>query len=233
MHSRRPIVLITGFGPFPGQPRNASSLLAEAVAAEAQSLVPGYAFKAATLPTEWETGPRVLGALLVELEPVIALHFGVSSRATGFVVETRARNERSPTPDACGAAPADCQVDIYGPDALSASLPARLIVDRLRRRGLPAQLSRDAGAYLCNAVLYHSLADARRRSANGAGAGLRRGFVHLPDRLLAGPGTSARRAAPSRLDWEGAVAGGLEIVSVCAGIAGCAGRSSRTASNYA
>ena len=41
------------------------------------------------------------------------------------------------------------------------------IVARLRRRGIPAFVSRDAGAYLCNAALYHSL---RVRAGRGAAA---------------------------------------------------------------
>ena len=213
MHRRRPVILVTGFGPFPGAPRNASGELAEALAREAPRHLPGYSVVAATLPTEWHDGPRQLASLLDRHEPVVALHFGVSRRATGFVIETRARNALAQVCDAAGAMPPGLRVAYHGRDELASLLPTTAIVARLRRLGLPVQVSRDAGTYLCNAVLYNSLVDARDS------ASARRGFIHLPDRLLpptAGSG-GLRRAAPSRLDWNGAVTGGLAILSVCVG----------------
>ena len=213
---RRPVILVTGFGPFPGAPRNASSDLAEELARVALRQLPGYRVQAAILPTEWHEGPRQLGLLLDEHDPVVAVHFGVSRRAKGFVIEMRARNEAGQVCDATGAMPPGTCVAYQGPAELAALMPTALIVARLRRLGLPVQASRDAGTYLCNAVLYSTLADARRRAA----AGLRRGFVHLPDRLAPADarmsGTS-RRSVPSQLDWEGAVTGGLAILSACVG----------------
>lgn len=94
MRRDRPVFLLTGFGPFPGAPRNASSLLIEALAKLAARRLPGFAVRAETLPTEWQAGPARLSALLDDLRPAVALHFGVSHRARGFVVETRARNTR-------------------------------------------------------------------------------------------------------------------------------------------
>ncbi len=215
MSRNRPAILVTGFGPFPGAPRNASSLLAEALAEAATRVLPGFAIHAETLPTEWQAGPARLSALIDTLQPVVAVHFGVSHRARSFVVETRARNTRDDIDDACGAAPDSVCVADGGPDELSATLPTGLIFERLRRRGLPVQLSRDAGGYLCNALLYHSLDEARRRG--GQGFGVRRGFIHIPDRLAAGRG-GGRRASFCLLDWEMAIAGGIEILSTSAGV---------------
>lgn len=217
MRRDRSVFLLTGFGPFPGAPRNASSLLIDELAHLARGRLPGYAVHAETLPTEWRAGPARLDALLREFDPAIALHFGVSHRARGFVVETRARNARQDICDACGAAP-DAQVIVeHGPDELPATLPTGLIVERLRRLGLPVELSRDAGGYLCNAVLYHSLSEARSRDARGLGA--RRGFIHIPDSLSKGRGGATRRSRASLLDWNAALSGGLEIMTACAGIA--------------
>ena len=215
MPRNRPAILVTGFGPFPGAPRNASSLLAEALAEAASRVLPGYAIHAETLPTEWQAGPSRLSALIDTLQPVVAVHFGVSHRARSFVVETRARNMRDDIDDACGAAPDSVCVADSGPAQLTATLPTGLIVERLRRRGIPVQLSRDAGGYLCNALLYHSLDDARRRSRSGFG--VRRGFIHIPDRLAAGRG-GARRANACLLDWNSALEGGIEILTTSAGV---------------
>ncbi len=216
MRRGRQVILLTGFGPFPGAPRNASSILVEELARAAGRRLPGFTVHAQTLPTEWKAGPERLAALLGDLSPAVTVHFGVSHRARGFVVETRARNTRQDVVDACGAAPDDACVTGHGPQEMSATLPTGLIVERLRRRGLPVQLSRDAGGYLCNAILYHSLADTRAREAGPIAS--RRGFIHIPDRLPIGRGGGARRACASLLDWDGALEGGLEILSVCAGV---------------
>lgn len=216
MRRDRSVILLTGFGPFPGAPRNASSDLIAHLARLAGARLPGYAVHAETLPTEWRAGPARLAELLAEHDPVIALHFGVSHRARGFVVETRARNTRQDICDACGAPPDARVVADDGPDEISATLPIGLIVGRLRRKRLPVQVSRDAGGYLCNAVLYHSLAEARSRGARGVGP--RRGFIHIPDSLSKFRGGGARRSSVCLLDWESATRGGLEIMAACAGI---------------
>lgn len=217
MRRDRSVFLLTGFGPFPGAPRNASSVLIENLARLAGSRLPGYVVHAETLPTEWQAAPARLAELLDTHDPVIALHFGVSHRARGFVVETRARNARQDICDACGEAPDALLVAEDGPDEISVTLPVGSIVERLRRKRLPVQVSRDAGGYLCNAVLYHSLAEARRRASRGIGP--RRGFIHIPDSLSISRGGGARRSAVSLLDWETAVEGGLEIMAACVGIA--------------
>lgn len=214
----RPVILITGFGPFPGAPRNASSLLAEALATAAPRRLPGFAVHAETLPTEWQAGPSRLATLLDELEPVVALHFGVSRRARGFVVETRARNTRLLIHDACGEKPGAACIADDGAAELTATLPTGLIVERLRRMGMPVQLSRDAGGYLCNAILYHSLDQARLRQREAPRFGSRRGFIHIPDRLAGDMRGGTRRAAASRLDWDAAIEGGLAILGICAGV---------------
>lgn len=216
MRRERPVILLTGFGPFPGAPKNASSLLVEELSRAAAGRLPGFVVLAETLPTEWRAGPSRLTDLLSRLKPAVAIHFGVSHRARGFVVETRGRNECSDIVDACGEAPLAACIAEEGPSEIPATLPTGLILERLRRIGVPVQLSRDAGGYLCNSVLYHSLAEARRRDASAIGP--RRGFIHIPDRLGGLGVQGARRASASTLRWDDAVHGGLEIISICAGV---------------
>jgi pyroglutamyl-peptidase len=209
----RRTILITGFGPFPGHPRNASGLLAELLADITRRSLPGYDVRAAVLPVEWQAGPQRLAELLRETSPFVALHFGVSRRARGFVIEQRAVNVAAESCDASGAMPVNCAVAAGGPGELQSTFPASLILTRLRRLGLPVKLSRNAGHYLCNSVLYHSLAESR--AADLPRIASRRGFVHIPSDLVGGghDRLSAGRGCP--LDWEGAVRGGFEIVQTC------------------
>ena len=164
------------------------------------------------MPTEWAAGLHVADQLYRDLRPEIALHFGVSSRATGFEIETRGRNKCHQSLDAAGLLPALDRVSAFGPDYLASPLPAAHIVERLRRRGLPATISRDAGGYLCNALLYRGLEVTR-----GQARAPRIGFVHLPSSLVneRNPG---RGPLPScRLRWDDVISGGLEIIGACLG----------------
>jgi pyroglutamyl-peptidase len=211
MRSARTTVLITGFGPFPGVPVNATMTLVPELAHAAARLMPDVRFASEILATEWSAAPGRLEPLLAEVEPDLVLHFGVSSRARGFEIEARARNARAAAPDAAGALPEGISVHDGGTEYLRASLPVTHIVARLRRRGIPAFVSRDAGGYLCNATLYHSLVRAR------ALPGRRVGFIHLPA-TLGRPGSANRgRVGGRTLTWEQAHAGGLEILAACLG----------------
>jgi pyroglutamyl-peptidase len=209
MPQDRPIVLLTGFGPFPSVAANATSLLVPRLAEAARRALPGVRIAMQILPTEWVASLDQLSRINRELRPAVALHFGVSGRAQGFEIETRGRNVCSQSEDAAGCMPPGPCVSPGGPEFLPATLPAAHIVERLRRRGLPAQLSRDAGGYLCNALLYRSLELARRH-----GVPWRCGFVHLPSALV-----SERRpdleplGRAMRLGWADVIDGGIEIIA--------------------
>jgi pyroglutamyl-peptidase len=205
----RTTVLVTGFGPFPGVPVNATMRLLPELARAAHRQFPDVHLAAEVLPTEWVTAPRRLERLLAELAPDFALHFGVSSRARGFEIERRARNVCAMQPDAVGLPPSAAQLSDGGAEHLHASVPVEHIVTRLRRRGIPAFASRDAGAYLCNATLYHSLSSARQAP------GRRIGFVHLPASLARPGGPNRGRSGACPLTWEQALGGALEILAVC------------------
>ncbi|MEZ5910461.1 MAG: pyroglutamyl-peptidase I [Hyphomicrobiaceae bacterium] len=205
----RRAILLTGFGPFPGMPENATSHIVPEVAKAARSAFPGYEVHWSVLPTEWRAAPSRLAALHEDMAPELSLHLGVSSMARGFEIEARARNVTAPHIDAAGELPPSDRLASDAPEFLAAALPTRLLVERLRRQGLPAYLSWDAGTYLCNALLYHALLASRR-----AGGPRRVGFVHIPAWLVERRRAHRRRhpdMAP--LDRARAVAGTLEIIA--------------------
>jgi pyroglutamyl-peptidase len=172
--------------------------------------VPGVHIKVHILPTEWKSAPQELDRLLEEVRPDIAVHFGVSSRARGFEIETRARNFCALAPDAAGELPASPFLDAGGPaNCMKVSLPVAHLVWQLRRRSIPAFVSRDAGAYLCNATLYHALVRARQAS------GRRVGFIHIPATLARPGGANRGRSGACPLTWAQALEGGLQILLTC------------------
>lgn len=217
MHSRRQTILLTGFGPFPGISTNASAEMVPRLASAAGKRMTGFDVRAEILPTEWRDGPARLTRLLSEFEPVLALHFGVSSRTEGFAIEMRGRNACAASPDAAGDKPASERIHEHGPDTLPATLPVHHIVARLRRSGLPARISHDAGDYLCNALLYHSLMLAQRHAQSPIG-GWRAGFIHIPDAIVPRAGAGGRRSRSGcRLTLDQAIEGGLEIIAASLG----------------
>lgn len=195
-------ILITGFGPFPGIPDNASGELAVRLADAARHRFRKRRIEAVVLPTEWETAPKRLARLYADLQPGLALHFGVSERARAFVIETQAHNTCRHAPDALGALPRAAVLAEEKDPCIGVALPAERIVARLRGLSLPAHLSEDAGGYICNALLFHAL-----HLAEAAKPACRVGFVHIPHEV---PGP--------HLDWRMAIEGGLEILRVCAGL---------------
>lgn len=201
-------VLLTGFGPFPGVPVNATMHLVPMLADVAPRAFPGVQFSTLVLATEWETAPARMRTVLSDLAPDLVLHFGVSGRARGFEIETRARNACQFSADAAGLYPAGPHLAPEADTVLRATLPVHHIVGRLRSLRIPAYASRDAGAYLCNALLWRSLETARDTATPP-----RIGFVHIPARLGSGGTPLQGRTGACPLSWEQARLGGLEIIA--------------------
>ena len=147
-------LLITGFGPFPGVPDNPSGRLARRLAASPHlRRLLGQAPDCLVLDTRY-------GALDTGLAPALAkrphavLMIGVAARRSRVCVETRAINRVSRLfPDAGGAVGRTLAFEPGGP-AQRRSPAATPILVALRRAGLDAAASRDAGRYLCNAAYY-------------------------------------------------------------------------------
>ena len=70
-----------------------------------------------------------------------------------------------------GAQPRMSPIVAGGADALLCTLPVHEIVDAIRADGIPAEISRHAGTYLCNHLYYELLRRADDFSAV---------FLHLP-----------------------------------------------------
>lgn len=162
-------LLITGFGPFPTVPDNPSARLARRVAASPHlRRLLGHAPDCLVLETRY-------GALDTQLAPALArrpravLMIGVAARRSRVCVETRAVNRVSRLfPDVSGAVGRFLAFEPDGPAQRRSGAAAQVRV-ALKRAGLDAAASRDAGRYLCNASYYRVLA-----------TGCPAVFVHIP-----------------------------------------------------
>ncbi len=185
--SRRLRILVTGFGPFPGAPDNPTGPLVRALAREAWS---GATVKAHVFPTRYQAVDRALPRLLKTFKPDAIVMFGLATRSRAIRVETLARNRISHHPDAGGTTPGPCAIQTTAPRILTARAPAAAMLRALTRAGWPARLSRNAGDYLCNYVLWHATCATADRTGPKLAA-----FIHVPP--------LSARTGPDRLQAAG------------------------------
>jgi pyroglutamyl-peptidase len=193
-------ILVTGFGPFPGVPENASAAVVEALAL--YPAAPGIEHFTGVVPVVWADARRIAREAAAKVRPHAILHFGVSKRAAGFEIETRAVNMSGPRQDHAGFVRPGKPLDLSGQRILQATMPPYPLLRALRQSGFPAQLSRNAGRYLCNALFYWSLADA---GTDGPLVS----FIHMP---ALGTDVSVR----PRMTLEGAAAGAQVLIRASA-----------------
>lgn len=167
-----PHMLVTGFGAFPGAPRNPTlAILEELRQVHARRLTRlGISLDLRALPVRFaEVGP-VLSAALQEAQPDIVLHLGLAGLRRHLSVELRALNRLSLLrPDAGRRVAGLAQIDMQGPSTRPARWDAQRLAAALNQHG-PTRLSQDAGDYVCNQTLYLTL---------GQFDGLA-GFIHVP-----------------------------------------------------
>ncbi|HEY4735826.1 MAG TPA: pyroglutamyl-peptidase I, partial [Xanthobacteraceae bacterium] len=165
-------VVIAGFGPFHGAPSNPSGRLATALACRRRPAFAGIDITSHVFATAYEAVDRDLPKLLAR-KPDVLVIFGLAGRRRHVCIETRARNARSTLfPDVSGWRPDRAAID-PGQRALTGNAPFPRLLNALRRTALPARLSRDAGAYLCNYAYWRALESVR------GGRPLVQ-FVHIP-----------------------------------------------------
>jgi pyroglutamyl-peptidase len=178
-------ILITGFGPFPGAPRNPTMRIVQHLKALKSPMLAGHTCITRILPTTWamlETIP----ALLAETQPDAVLMLGLAGRRRAVTPELVARNRASTLrPDAQRCVARAAQLSPGAPATRHSTFDAVKLTAALRCHGLPAKVSRDAGDYLCNALLWHVL-----------GLGVPAIFIHVPRPQKGQPKARIKRLRP-------------------------------------
>jgi pyroglutamyl-peptidase len=144
-------ILITGFTPFDGRAVNASWIAASALARLGE--FHGHRLRALQIPVCWGAPRRALTQALQAGGPALILSMGEGEPGI-FRLETLARNVRRERPDNDGRLPAGEPICAQGPAERRSSFACQALSDALTAQGIPARLSDDAGAYLCEELLY-------------------------------------------------------------------------------
>lgn len=166
-------ILITGFGPFPGAPVNPTMPLVRHLARLRRPALRGVRLVGHVFETSYAAVDRELPELIAQHRPDALLMFGVAARRKHLSIETLARNALALLPDASGSV---LPRRAIAPGASDLRLPAphEALLGAAKRARVPAQLSRDAGRYLCNYVCW------RGASAIKTGGPRLAAFIHVP-----------------------------------------------------
>jgi len=149
-------VLITGFGPFPGAPFNPTAALVRRLAVRRRPALAEVVRVAHVFATRYAAVDAELPDLVARHRPDVLLMFGLAARTPFLRIEVRARNAVSRlAPDASGRVRPTAGIQPGGPAALAGRAPFRRLLRAARVARVPARLSRDAGAYLCNYAYWH------------------------------------------------------------------------------
>lgn len=166
-------ILVTGFSAFPGAPVNPSAtIVMRLLSRHARRFrLHGIALQTAVLPVVYDEVTRKVQDLVAHTQPDAIVHLGLALRRKQVSVEMRAVNRITTLhPDAAKRRAAARAVRAGGLPALRSPLASPSLVALVRRTGVPAQLSIDAGDYVCNQTLYASL-------ASGVAPAI---FIHVP-----------------------------------------------------
>jgi pyroglutamyl-peptidase len=150
-------IIVTGFEPFEGRPVNRSWLAALRVRRDVERVQLPVAF-----------------AAIAELVPQLAARADAlllvgEAKRRALSIERVAHNTTEGRADNSGASPSGPLV-ADGPAELAATWDTQRALAAARAHA-PAEFSDDAGAYCCNAALYHALRAAPDK---------RIGFLHVP-----------------------------------------------------
>ena len=198
-------VVIAGFGPFPGAPSNPSGRLAIALARRRRPALAGIEIMSHVFATSYAAVDRDLRNLLAH-KPDVILMFGLAGRRRHICIETRARNARSLIfPDVGGSRPERAAIETGPARELRGNAPFAQLLHAVQRTVLPARLSRDAGAYLCNYAYWRALESKQNNLESKQNNNVLVQFVHIPS-IAVTPrrGAFKRRTPPlSRLVTAG------------------------------
>jgi pyroglutamyl-peptidase len=166
-------ILVTGFGPFPGAPFNPTMPLVRHLTRLRRPALRDVRIVGHVFETSYAAVDRELPESIARHRPDVLLMFGVATRRKRLSIEMRARNALALLPDASGTT---LPRRTIAPGASDLRLPAphQALLNAALRARVPAQLSRDAGRYLCNYVCWHGAS-----AAKGGGPRIAT-FVHVP-----------------------------------------------------
>ena len=165
-------VLVTGFDPFGGDTINPAFEAVKRLPAS----VAGAEVEVLEIPTVFRKSIDAIMRRVEERGADRILMVGQAGGRFEMTVERVGINvDDARIPDNEGNQPVDEPISPDGPAARFATIPIKSVVERIRKRGVPAKVSNTAGTFVCNHVLYGVLDEIAKR-----GLPAKAGFIHVP-----------------------------------------------------
>ncbi|KAK7861816.1 hypothetical protein R5R35_000581 [Gryllus longicercus] len=170
--NEKPVVVLTGFGPFGQYKTNASWEVVKAVKDLGVDDL-GIHLETKEIQVSYKTVLEEIPKLWLEFKPTLVIHLGVSAAATELTIESCAHKSGYRRCDVSGKLPPDgkcvngvCE-DVYS------ELDLQKVVGDMNNTniGVSATISNNAGRYLCEFIYYTSLCIDNRHTL----------FIHVPD----------------------------------------------------
>ena len=163
-------LLITGFELFGGEERNPSW---DAVA-RLPECIGDYQLTKLRIPVVFGEAADLVTQAAKEISADAILCLGLACGRAAVTPELVGINLRHAIiPDNSGRQPQDEPIIENGQAAFFSTIPVRAIAEAIQAKGIPAQVSYSAGAYVCNDLLYTLLARFEHSETKV-------GFLHVP-----------------------------------------------------
>lgn len=166
-------ILVTGFGPFGGEPVNPAL---EAIKLLEGRLIGKNRVVTRELPVTRFDSIKAIEKFIAETEPVLVLAVGQAGGRFEITPERVAINmDDFRIADNGGFQPVDEAIFAGAAAAYWSTLPIKAMVAAMKQAGIPAAVSNSAGTFVCNHLFYglmHCLAKNNNK--------IRGGFVHIP-----------------------------------------------------
>ncbi|XP_045605877.1 pyroglutamyl-peptidase 1 [Procambarus clarkii] len=169
----RPVVYVTGFGPFPSHAVNASQMAVEGLLNSKLEKELGVKLVTETVKVEYDYVQKIVPERWRSLKPKLTVHVGVSGQAETLTLEQLAHNNGYNRRDNCGCMPNAGLCSPDGDQVIHSGIQMDLIsrtINKNTNLNLPCVKSTDPGRFLCDFIYYLSLKEDRLRSA----------FIHVP-----------------------------------------------------
>ena len=165
-------ILITGFDPFGGESVNPALEAVKLMKDE----IAGAKIVKLEIPTVFHKSVEKIHETMKAEKPDVVLSIGQAGGRFGVTPERVAINvDDARIKDNEGNQPVDVPVFADGAPAYFSSLPVKAMVENVRLKGIPCNISYTAGTFVCNDVMYRLL-----HMINTKYHHIKGGFIHVP-----------------------------------------------------